>query len=117
MRSSQVLGDTDGLLVDALTHGWPKAAGRTQIDLAAKELFEQQLQAYQPEIARWARELNQQVHVAVRPRLVARHGAEQGQRLHEVIPAKRRFVRPQNAEHHIFFHGSASSTGPAAIVP
>src|SRR5438874_8364421 len=64
IRSCHGLGDTDGLLVDALAHRWPKAARSAQIDLAAKELFQEQLQPYHSEISCGSVEFHQQVHVA-----------------------------------------------------
>src|ERR1043166_5232733 len=58
--SCQLLTDTDGLLVDALAHGRPKAARSPQIHSAAKQLFQEQLQSYYAEISRGPAEFHEQ---------------------------------------------------------
>lgn len=58
-RSRQALTDTNALLVDFATHRWPNAARGTQIDVAAKEILQPQLESHEPEISCRTIELNQ----------------------------------------------------------
>ena len=79
MRRRQSLGGTDRLGKDLLAQFRSKAALRDQVDLAAQERLEAILDLEEVEVADWRVEVDEQVDVASRGRLVARHGAEQRQ--------------------------------------
>jgi hypothetical protein len=82
IRRRHFLDDTDGLGQDSITNARFQTLRRAKIDAASKQILQVVLEFQEPEQPDGSVELDQQVHVAILARLVARDRAKKGETRH-----------------------------------
>src|SRR5438105_13338450 len=102
-RYSSGSRDTHCLTVDDGPQARPEPAARDQIDAAAEERFQVELETHEI-VERGALQLDQHVHVAVGPCLAARKRAEDRQRAHAVLPSQPLRFPAQDFQHPLQAH-------------
>ena len=84
-RSRQALGGTDGLVEYPVAHGRSQPTWRDQIDAGADEVLEVRLKPGEMEKPDRPIELDEQIDIAITPRLSSGHGAEDREGLHAKV--------------------------------